>query len=118
MNSQETEKGPSTTSFTLKLNNSVLEEVEQFKYLGVMLCHSLSWSPHISAICAKVRKILCFYNHSSDDCLKQLYLSLVRPHSVYQPFAHSNAFLNSFVPSGARAWNSLTEQQLSQLYVI
>ena len=202
-------KGPSSTSFTLKLNNSVLEEVEQFKYLGVMLCHNLSWSPHISAICAKARKILGllyrhFYNHSSDDCLKQLYLSLVRPHldyaaqvwdpylqkdvqrleniqkfalklvshnwstsyqdllslcdlptlsnrrlhlkltqvykiiyrlcyfpdhifeerqahserlkrslTLYQPFAHSNAFLNSFVPSGVRAWNSLTEQQVS-----
>ena len=81
-------KGPSSTPSTLKLNNSILEEVEQFKYLGVMLCQNLSWSPHISAICAKARKILgllCrrLYNHSWDDCIKQLYLSLVRPHLDY-----------------------------------
>ena len=77
-----------TTPFTFKLNNSPMEEVDQFKYLGVLFCHNLSWSPHITATCAKAKKILGllyrrFYNHSSSECLKQLYLSLVRPHLDY-----------------------------------
>ena len=200
---------PSTAPFTLRLHNEQLEEVDQFKYLGVILNHNLSWSPHISAICTKAKKILGllyrrFYNHSSNECIKQLYLSLVRPHldyaaqvwdphlqkdvqllenvqkfalklashnwsmsyhdllslcdlpalstrrlhlklsqvykiiynlcyfpdhileerqahcerlrrslTLFQPFAHSNAFLNSFVPSSIHAWNNLTEQQVT-----
>ena len=200
---------PTTTPFTFKLNNFPMEEVDQFKYLGVLFCHNLSWSPHITATCAKAKKILGllyrrFYNHSSSECLKQLYLSLVRPHldyaaqvwdpylqkdvqllentqkfalklishnwstsyqdllslsdlptlstrrlhlklsqvykivynlchfpdhifeerqayserlrrprTLHQPFAHSNAYLNSFVPSSVQAWNNLTEQQVT-----
>ena len=200
---------PTITPVTLELNNSPMEEVDQFKYLGVILSHNLSWSPHISTIYAKAKKILGllyrqFYNHSSSECLKQLYLSLVRPHldyaaqvwdpylqkdmqllentqkfalklishnwstsyqdllslsdlptlstkrlhlklsqvykivyelcyfpdhvfeerqvhserlkrplALYQPFTHSNAYLNSFVPSSVQAWNTLTEQQVT-----
>ena len=79
---------PSTAPFTLRLHNEQLEEVDQFKYLGVILNHNFSWSPHISAICTKAKKILGllyrrFYNHSSNECIKQLYLSLVRPHLDY-----------------------------------
>ena len=200
---------PTTTPFTFKLNNSPMEEVDQFKYLGVLFCHNLSWSPHITATCAKAKKILGllyrrFYNHSSSECVKQRYLSLVRPHldyaaqvwdpylqkdvqllentqkfalklishnwstsyqdllslsdlptlstrrlhlklsqvykivynlchfpdhifeerqahserlrrplTLHQPFAHSNAYLNSFVPSSVQAWNNLTAQQVT-----
>ena len=40
------------------------------------------------AICTKAKRILGllyrrFYNHSSNECLRQLYLSLVRPHLEY-----------------------------------
>ena len=34
-----------------------------------------------------------------------------RSHLLHQPFARTNAFFYSFVPSGATAWNHLTEQQ-------
>ena len=47
---------PSTAPFTLRLHNKQLEEVDQFKYLGVILNHNLSWSPHISAICTKAKR--------------------------------------------------------------
>ena len=46
---------PTVTPTTLKLNESPMEEVDQFKYLGVLLCHNLSWTPHISAICTKAK---------------------------------------------------------------
>ena len=38
---------------------------------------------------------------------------LRRPLTLHQPFAHSNAYLNSFVPSSVQAWNNLTEQQVT-----
>ena len=31
----------------------------------------------------------------------------------HQPFARTNTFLYSFVPSGAAAWNQLTEEQVT-----
>ena len=38
---------------------------------------------------------------------------LRRPLTLHQPFVHSNAYLNSFVPSSVQAWNNLTEQQVT-----
>ena len=72
----------------LVLNNSTLEQIESYKYLGLLLTTNLSWSSHISSICLKARKVLGllyrrFYGNVSQDALKQLYLSLVRPHLEY-----------------------------------
>ena len=38
---------------------------------------------------------------------------LRRPLTLHQPLAHSNAYLNSFVPSSVQAWNNLSEQQVT-----
>ena len=72
----------------LHLGGTTLGEVESFKYLGVLLHKHLTWSEHISGICNKAKQILGliyrqFYNHSSPSTVKQLYLSLVRPHLEY-----------------------------------
>ena len=74
----------------LALNGTALDKVVTFKYLGMLLSDNLSWSNHISA-CTKLkaRKVLGllytrrFYNYASNDCLKQLYISLARPHMEY-----------------------------------
>ena len=81
-------KEPITPPHALVLNNSTLEKVQSYKYLGLLLTADLSWSSHISSICLKARKILgllyrWFYGNVSQDVLKQLYLSLVRPHLEY-----------------------------------
>ena len=49
---------PTTRSVSLYLCGSELEEVEIFKYLGVLLSRNLSWSDHISELCTKARRIL------------------------------------------------------------
>ena len=72
----------------LHLNTEPLQRVESYKYLGMLLSSNLSWSAHISNVCAKARQILGllyrrFYSCTSSDALKQLYLSLVRPHLEY-----------------------------------
>lgn len=73
---------------TLLLGDSVLEEVDSFKYPGVLIKSNLSWSDHIAGICSKAKQILGliyrqFYTNSSAETLKQLYLSLVQPHLEY-----------------------------------
>ena len=77
-----------TYTFTFYLNGVPLERVEIFKYLGVLLRSNLSWSDHIAMVCSKARKLLGllyrqFYNHATPSTIKQLYLSLVRPHLEY-----------------------------------
>ena len=80
-------KQPITPHCAVVLNSSTLEQVESYKDLGLLMA-DLSWSSHISSICLKARKILGLlyrqlYDNVSQNVLKQLYLSLVRPHLEY-----------------------------------
>ena len=79
---------PKVPCSPLMLFGSPMERVECYKYLGLLLSTNLSWSAHIDSICSKAKKILGliyrrFYGSASHDTLKQLYLSLVRPHLEY-----------------------------------
>ena len=81
-------RSPTTPFHPLMLNGLHLNRVECFKYLGVLLSSDLSWTPHITSVCSKARQILGllyrrFYNYAEGDTLKQLYLSLIRPHLEY-----------------------------------
>jgi len=72
----------------LFLDNVSLERVQYFKYLEILLAADLSWTHHIEAICSKAHKLLGllyrrFYEHADPSALRQLYLSLVRPHLEY-----------------------------------
>lgn len=74
--------------FSLQLGASTLEKVETFKYLGILLKSDLSWSDHIMRVCSKAKEVLGllyrnFYLNSSSETIRQLYLSLVRPHLEY-----------------------------------
>ena len=79
---------PSIPSVTMSLYGVPLENVTTFKYLGVLLSSDLSWSSHIQKTCSKARQLLGllyrrFYRHSNEQTLRQLYISLVRPHLEY-----------------------------------
>ena len=68
----------------LQINRNDLQCVTEFRYLGVILTQSLSWSRHISSICSKSQKILGlifrhFYKHSSPETIIRLHTFLVRP---------------------------------------
>ena len=77
----------------LLLNGEAIERVECFKYLGIiiyiLLSTDLSWSRHIYRLCMfKSKKdsgsiIMQFYNHVDSEAIRQLYISLVRPHLEY-----------------------------------
>ena len=72
----------------ITINGQILESVPTFKYLGLLLTSDLSWSKHIEGACTKAKKILGllyrrFYQHADQDTLRQLYISIVRPHMEY-----------------------------------
>ena len=72
----------------LILNGTPLEQVETFKYLGVLLSSELSWSTHIESICTKARKLIGllyrrFYGNVNQQTLYNLYTTLVRPYLEY-----------------------------------
>ena len=84
----------------LTLDCTSLEQVSSFKYLGVTLSSTLSWSTHISLTCSKAKKQIGyiyrhFYAHSSPQSLLKLYMSIVLPvlsycSSVWDPHTLSD----------------------------
>ena len=79
-------KNPIIPPHSLELFGSPMQSC--YKYLGLLLTKNLTWSAHISSICSNAKKILGlifrhFYSSSNHKTLKQLYVSLVRPHLEY-----------------------------------
>ena len=77
---------PLTSSFYLE--NSELEGVEEFKDLGIITNHHLSWNPHIDYVVSKVYRMLGLIKRTCkglDDpkALRTLYFSLVRSNLEY-----------------------------------
>ena len=69
------------------LNDSVVERVDNFKFLGLYIDQNLSWKTHMTKLLSKiqrnlgiVRKISCFLNRKS---LMQLFHSLIMSHIRY-----------------------------------
>ena len=74
---------PTLPDCPLQLHGNELEQVDCYKYLGVLLTSDLSWSSHVSNICTNACRVLgllyrIFYGPTSQNSLKQLYLSLIR----------------------------------------
>ena len=67
----------------LWLHEIAIDRVLEFKYLGVLVSHDLSWSPHISAVCSKARRLLgLFYRQFykvDPKLILKCYLTIVRP---------------------------------------
>ena len=73
---------------SIMVSGQVLEKVESYKYLGVVINSTLTWSNHISRVCSRARQQLGllyrqFYGDSSTSTLKALYITQVRPHLEY-----------------------------------
>jgi len=89
-----------TPTSPLLLNGTPVEEVETFKYLGLLIPSDLSWNDHIDSVCSNAKRILGllyrrYYNLVDDATIKRLYIALVRPHMkyacvVWDPYTHKN----------------------------
>ena len=67
------------------VNSSPLMLVNNEKYLGIQINYDLSWSPHVTSLCIKARRLIGllyrhFYKHAASSTLLQLYKSFIRPH--------------------------------------
>ena len=72
----------------VQLSDTVLEEVKEFKDLGILTNNGLSWNSHIDMITAKANRMLGLIKRTcmdlKDECtLKTLYCSLVRSNLEY-----------------------------------
>ena len=84
-------------SHTYYLNNSPLEWVDTYKYLGVKIQSKLNWSEHIQDASNKASRVLNLLRRSMYGChhtaKKRAYMALVRPHleycsPVWSPYQH------------------------------
>jgi hypothetical protein len=114
----------------LYLDDTSLERVVKYKYLGIIFTADLSWSEHIQSISSKAKKLLGvlyrqFYSHSSTFTLLTLYRSIVRPRleytsSVWNPYLDKNIKLLESVQKMALKictkhcnWSSSYEENLA-----
>ena len=85
MLSRKKRPGPTPT---LMIGDTPLACVSSVKYLGVQLTPDLSWSPHVSDICKKARRLIGllyrrFYKNTDTSTLLHLFKTFVRPHLEY-----------------------------------
>ena len=71
----------------IKINNSSIQEVQEAKFLGVIIDNKLRWKTHIQDIKCKVSKITGIVyrirNLCDEPCLKRIYLTLAYPYLLY-----------------------------------
>ena len=67
-----------------KINNTNIEKVEQFKFLGLTLDSNLNWKKHSDNICSQIIGILNRLKHILPQSIKiMLYNALLLPHINY-----------------------------------
>ena len=85
--------------FSFNINNSQLVRVEFVKDLGVYFDSKLNFNLHVNYICSKTQRQWGFIWHIgkyfNQNCLKTLYVSLVRCHaeyvsSIWSPYTKKN----------------------------
>lgn len=73
--------------FEYRLNQSVIPQVTQYRYLGVTLTNDLTWTAHITDISSSAFRKLCVLRRKIKDTPSNIkllaYLALVRPKLEY-----------------------------------
>ena len=46
------------SEFYILINNTPIAQVQEHKFLGIIIHENLSWKPHITSICDKVAKVI------------------------------------------------------------
>ena len=71
----------------IKINNTPIQRVSEFNFLGLMLDESLNWNAHVNKISNKISKIIGIMNKQKrilpTRILKLMYDSFILPHINY-----------------------------------
>ena len=103
-------------SYTLK--GTVLENVDNIKYLGVTITNDLKWNTHISNICTKANRTLGFLRRTLFSCPRNVkeaaYKGMVRPileygSSVWDPHPDK---LQKEIGKGSKSCGKVCDQKL------
>ena len=101
-----TKKKIDFSKFTIKLNDTELENCDSYKYLGVFFDKDLNWKTHIDYISNKISKscgILAKLRHCLEiDTLREVY----------------HALIHSYLRYGIIAWGSATKTTLNKLQIL
>ena len=80
---QITRKRIKTINASYNLEGTILDNVENIKYLGVTITTDLKWNTHVSNICTKANRTLGFLRRNLSACPQDVkesaYKGLVRP---------------------------------------
>lgn len=95
-----------TNDFNLSINNTMLQRVALFKYLGVTIQENLKWNLHTNSICGKLAGITGALKRLGNKIQPSAKLSLY--------FSMCNSFLSYLSP----VWSSsITQNEINQLQV-
>ena len=71
----------------ISINNTLIDYVDSFDFLGITLDSQLKWGHHIDKISMKISKVIGILNHLKNflpsDILKTIYNALINPHLHY-----------------------------------
>ena len=75
------------TNFSITINNSTIEQIDHFNFLGLILDQNITWNPHVDKVFIKISRVTgllrklqhCFPKH----ILITIYNSLIHSHLMY-----------------------------------
>ena len=71
----------------LSINNTIIERVDTFNFLGLHISHDLKWKTHIQTMSQKLSKITGILHRLKEEypssILKSIYNTLMLPHLHY-----------------------------------
>ena len=96
------------------IDNIILQQVDESKFLGIIIDSKLKWNSQINQVIAKLCKLIGIFhkirNSIPPDCLRLIYFSLAYPHLIYCAAIWGSAF--------STALNSLFITQKKMLRVM
>ena len=86
-NEQNGSEFSSEIDYTLQINGTIIPEVQETKFLGVIIDNKLSWIPHINKLHKKLKSASGLLNRISSiipkEYYKSLYYALFESHMSY-----------------------------------
>ena len=86
-NKRDDKKEKLLKKFKININNYCIEQVSNFKYLGVIFNNKLNWNDHIEVLCSKLSRaagvIFRLKKNLPHSVLKMIYHSLVSSHLTH-----------------------------------